>query len=134
MHRHMLALVFPLVLALGAGCGDDDSSVVSSHSYKGHENDLDVNYFVNAYKSTVGTRLDDCQTCHKAATLSYDDGGDTVYVVKNACDYCHLIEYPDPDGFNEPQPTTFAPTTATSSSTPIRTGSTSRSPPPSPRP
>jgi hypothetical protein len=107
-----LALLFVPVALLGAAaCGDDDGgNVVSSRAYKGHENDLDVNYFVNAYRDTVGTRLDDCQTCHKAATLSVGDATNIEYVVKNACDFCHLIQWPDPDGFNEPQPTTFAET------------------------
>jgi hypothetical protein len=80
-------------------------SVVSSHSYKGHENDGDMHAFVNAYPATVGTRLDDCQTCHKGG--SFTAKGKTV--VKNPCDFCHLIQHPAPD-FDEPQPTAFADT------------------------
>jgi hypothetical protein len=99
------------VTSLGTACNDDgDSNVVSSRAYKGHENDLDVNYFVNEYRGTVGTRLDDCQTCHRGQTFSYVSGDSTRFVTKNACDFCHLTQWPDESGFNEPQPTTFADT------------------------
>lgn len=111
LSRLLLALTLG-VTPLATACGDDDgqSDLVSSRAYKGHENDLDVNYFVNAYRSTLGTRLDDCQTCHQGQTFSYDSGGETRYVTKNACDFCHLIEHPDAAGFNEPQPATFTDT------------------------
>ncbi len=107
------------VLALGclltagfalAACSTDDEDVVSSRAYKGHENDLDMNYFVNAHRNTVGSRLDDCQTCHTGGTFTYDSGGQTRTANKNACDFCHLIHHPDEDGFNEPQPTAFSQT------------------------
>ncbi len=89
----------------------DDSGLISSRSYKGHESDLDANNFVTAYPDTLGTRLDDCQTCHKGDTFTYDSGGSTHYVHVNACDYCHLIQHPEADYvFIEPQPTSYGET------------------------
>ncbi len=78
-----------------AGCRgtgkDPDPIPVSSRAYKGHETDADMNNLVAVYNSLVGTRLDDCQTCHK--------GGDIVYATKtvtfNPCSFCHLVPYPD---------------------------------------
>jgi hypothetical protein len=52
--------------------------------------DTDITNFVNIYPSVIGKRLDDCQTCHRSATLSCM-GRSTIYTV---CDYCHLIQYP----------------------------------------
>ncbi len=86
------ALLTALVIA---GCrteSKDPATVpVSSRAYKGHETDADMNNLVAVYNYLVGTRLDDCQTCHK--------GGDIVYATKtvafNACSFCHLVPYPD---------------------------------------
>lgn len=64
--------------------------VVSSRSYKGHENDQDANNLVRVYPSIAGTRLDDCQTCHRAGF----EGTDTRRIY-NSCEYCHLIPFPD---------------------------------------
>jgi hypothetical protein len=111
--RHIVKLTLSSLLSAGfalAACSSAEEDVVSSRAYKGHENDLDMNYFVNAHRNTLGTRLDDCQTCHTGGTFTYDSGGQTRTVFKNACDYCHLIHHPDPDGFNEPQPTAYAQT------------------------
>lgn len=55
---------------------------VSSRSYSGHENDLDANNLVAAFPSLVGTRLDDCQTCHSGRM---EEGR----LVGSSCDYCH---------------------------------------------
>lgn len=108
----MFFVLSTFALALVGGCSGagSEKDVVSSRAYKGHENDLDMNYFVNVHRNTVGTRLDDCQTCHTGGTFTYNSGGQTRTVSKNACDYCHLIEHPDPQGFNEPQPTAFSQT------------------------
>ena len=109
------ALILALVLAgISTACDSESSNtpeadVVSSHAYKGHENDLDMNRFVNAYKNTLGTRLDDCQTCHKGGTFSYLSGSTTKTTTKNACDFCHLIQHPDTT-FIEAQPTSFTDT------------------------
>ncbi|MGC4115515.1 MAG: hypothetical protein QM765_13115 [Myxococcales bacterium] len=86
-----------------------DTGVVSSHAYKGHENDSDMNAFVNAYPATVGTRLDDCQTCHKSATLT-DTSNVDKKVSKTACDFCHLIQHPMTGTYDPAQPTNFAET------------------------
>jgi hypothetical protein len=77
------------------GCDStDDEDVVSSRAYKGHENDMDVNNFVRVYPHTVGTRLDDCQTCHTGGTVV--QYGDKIRD-KNPCDFCHYIPFPDND-------------------------------------
>jgi hypothetical protein len=87
---------------------DSESSVVSSRSYKGHSNDVDSNNFVNVYKATVGSRLDDCQTCHKYGTFTYVSKGATKTTQITACNYCHLIIHPDTSsGYIEAQPTSY---------------------------
>ncbi len=54
------------------GCSDDgvvdSTEVVSSRAYQGHASDVDINNFVKTHPSAVGTRLDDCQTCHKGGS------------------------------------------------------------------
>jgi hypothetical protein len=106
---HGAALAAALLLA---ACGSSSKkSVVSSRSYKGHENERDTTNLVSAYPALVGTRLDDCQTCHKSFTFSYLSGSTTRYATKNACDYCHLTQHPDTaSGFIEAQPTSFTDT------------------------
>jgi hypothetical protein len=87
----MLFSIF-MIFANWLGCSDDETgTLASSRSYKGHENDADANFFVNAYPQTVGTRLDDCQTCHAGAVLEGAKGPQ----FKNSCDYCHLLVHPD---------------------------------------
>ncbi|MBW1810216.1 MAG: hypothetical protein JRJ87_18610, partial [Deltaproteobacteria bacterium] len=85
------------------------SDQVSSRAYKGHESDLDANNFVSVYPDSLGTRLDDCQTCHKGDTFTYPRDEDIRSVYKNSCDYCHLIEHPA-DNFIEPQPKNYTDT------------------------
>ena len=86
----VLALVFGLVL----NCSDDTvtapDEIRSSRAYKGHASDADINNFVKAYPHTVGTRLDDCQTCHRGGEV-LDDEMETV--TANPCDYCHFINH-----------------------------------------
>jgi hypothetical protein len=77
----------------------------SSRSYQGHASDVDINNFVTVYPHTVGTRLDDCQTCHTGGEVT-DDDNDAVYA--NPCDYCHYIIHPH-DGWTG-LPTTMAQT------------------------
>jgi hypothetical protein len=55
---------------------------VSSRSYKGHEDDTDANNLVGVYPSLVGTRLDDCQTCHSGRIENGKLAG-------SSCDNCH---------------------------------------------
>jgi len=103
-----LILAMCALAAILAGCSSDSDgdtqTVVSSRSYKGHESDADSNNFVTAYPGAVGTRLDDCKTCHRAGEAGTDT--ETVY---NSCDYCHLIEYPN-DSLETGVPETFADT------------------------
>ncbi|MFH2006844.1 MAG: GEGP motif-containing diheme protein [bacterium] len=115
MQRKIKLLTLSMLLAavglIGTGCGDDDGeSYVSSRAYKGHENDLDINYFVNAYPNTVGTRLDDCQTCHTGGTFTYDSGGQLRTVSFNACDFCHMVIHPHDPEYDQTQPTGFSET------------------------
>ena len=94
----------PIIVALallGAGCSREESAGVSSRSYRGHAGDRDVTNFATVYRGTVGSRLDDCQTCHRGGAFTEADGGRTV--TKNPCDYCHLIENPA-TGYVEPLP------------------------------
>lgn len=112
MKRFLLAA---LALAVAA-CDDspaestpDAGAVVSSRAYKGHESERDTTAFVSAYPAAQGTRLDDCQTCHRGGTFT-TTGSKPATVTKNACDFCHLIQHPDPAGFAEAQPTKYSET------------------------
>jgi hypothetical protein len=87
-------------------CGGSEEDVVSSRAYKGHATDQDILNFVKQYPDTAGTRLDDCQTCHTSGTITTS----TKSTFKNACDYCHLIEYPDADTTATGAPADFADT------------------------
>jgi hypothetical protein len=75
-----------LLLSFCPSCVDDGSreieDQVSSRSYKGHEDDTDANNLVGVYPSLVGTRLDDCQTCHSG---KIEDGK----LAGSSCDNCH---------------------------------------------
>lgn len=82
---------------------------VSSHSYKGHESDEDSNNFVSVFPDSLGTRLDDCQTCHTGGTFTYEKKGEMVEGFVNSCDFCHLIIHPSED-YVEGQPTTYVET------------------------
>lgn len=104
--EQMFILAAALSVLLSCSGGGKHEEVISSRSYQGHESDLDTNNFVNVYPAAVGTRLDDCQTCHKGATFTYDDGGEIQETTKNACDFCHLIIHPAAD-YLEPMPTTY---------------------------
>lgn len=57
---------------------------VSSRSYKGHENEIDTDNLAHAYPSLIGTRLDDCHTCHSGTIQGGELSG-------NACDHCHAL-------------------------------------------
>jgi hypothetical protein len=97
------------LLAGASGCSRSKDEIVSSRSYKGHESDADILNFVNVYPKTVGTRLDDCKTCHTSFELTKAGKRYT----KSVCDYCHLITHPDreDDGsltaYDQSQPTTI---------------------------
>ncbi|MCP4550212.1 MAG: hypothetical protein GY835_27440 [bacterium] len=101
--RMILSVVLCVCVFVGmgllGGClfdNDDDGEALfnSSRAYQGHESDADINNFILTYQDAYGTRLDDCQTCHKAATVRDDD--DDPYEA-NPCDYCHFIIHPPED-------------------------------------
>jgi len=84
----LLSCLMLLISFMGCGNDDDESDTpaVSSRAYKGHENDLDANNLCSAYPAVVGTRIDDCRTCH---TGEIDKEKNEV--VTNTCDYCHEL-------------------------------------------
>ena len=112
LFRSREILITLTTVALGAAfhlrCSEDNgtnpSPTVSSRAYRGHASDADINNFVRVHPEAVGTRLDDCQTCHRGGTVT-STGGD---VHANACDYCHYIIHP-PEGWTG-LPTGFAET------------------------
>jgi hypothetical protein len=61
-----------------------------SRAYVGHETDADMRGFVRQYPAAAGTRLDDCQTCHRGGA----PGTDTEREV-SPCSYCHLLVFPN---------------------------------------
>ncbi|HTY61951.1 MAG TPA: GEGP motif-containing diheme protein [Acidobacteriota bacterium] len=88
--------VFIAILIAVAGfcwfvAANASQSKVQSRAYVGHENDRDIRNFVSRYPKTVGTRLDDCQTCHRSGV----SGTDTEREY-SPCGYCHLLQYPNP--------------------------------------
>jgi hypothetical protein len=100
----MVVCFLAAVVVMGAcsSSSDDDGTVIlSSRSYSGHATDEDANNFVTVYPDALGTRLDDCKTCHRAGVAGTDT--ETIY---NVCDYCHLLEFPD-DRLETGVPETF---------------------------
>ena len=65
-------------------------SKVQSRAYVGHENDRDIQNLVSQYPKVAGTRLDDCQTCHRGGAVGTD--AEREY---SPCGYCHLLQYPN---------------------------------------
>jgi hypothetical protein len=95
-----------------AGCSSastPSSPRISSRAYTGHQSVGDLNNFVTVYPAAVGTRLDDCQTCHTGGSFTTGTSDRLATVTKNACDFCHLIQHPG-SGLNEMQPQSFAET------------------------
>jgi len=64
---------------------------IQSRAYAGHENDRDIQNFIRQYPKAAGTRLDDCQTCHRSGVTGTDT--EREY---SPCGYCHLLQYPNP--------------------------------------
>jgi hypothetical protein len=64
---------------------------VSSRAYVGHESDLDIGNFIRHYPKAAGTRLDDCQTCHRGGAKGTDTEREF-----SPCGYCHLLVFPNP--------------------------------------
>jgi hypothetical protein len=63
---------------------------VQSRAYVGHENDRDIQNFIGQYPKAAGTRLDDCQTCHRSGIPGTDPAREF-----SPCGYCHLLQYPN---------------------------------------
>ena len=61
-----------------------------SRAYVGHENDRDIGNFIRQYPEAAGSRLNDCQTCHRGGVKGTDTEREF-----NPCGYCHLLEYPN---------------------------------------
>lgn len=72
----------------GGAVGQD---AVKSRAYVGHESDADMRGFIAHYPAAAGTRLDDCQTCHRGGVKGTDT--EREY---SPCSYCHLLEFPNP--------------------------------------
>ena len=96
MNRAVRSFGFALlaILVLGAagwllqaGSGQEKAS---SRAYVGHESDVDMAGFIRQYSGAAGTRLDDCQTCHRGGV----EGTDTEREY-SPCSYCHLIVFPN---------------------------------------
>ncbi len=81
------ALVLPLAAGIAALVGQD---AVSSRAYVGHENDADMRGFIRQYPGAAGTRLDDCQTCHRGGVRGTDAEREV-----SPCGYCHLVVFPN---------------------------------------
>jgi hypothetical protein len=95
--RSVISLCALLLTALAGvlltGCPQGSPAaapLVSTRAYSGHENDQDANNFVRAYPACVGSRLDDCQLCHRAGVALT-----STKKIYNPCTYCHLIPFPD---------------------------------------
>ena len=95
MRKVARLIIFGTVAASGlaalAGFAGGRGQAAVSRAYRGHENDADVKAFVGAFPQAAGTRLDDCQTCHRAGV----PGTDTEREF-SPCGYCHLLAFPNP--------------------------------------
>lgn len=83
--------VFGLGFAAGLAGGWVGQEGASSRAYVGHATDADMKGFIRQYPAAAGTRLDDCQTCHRGGVR----GTDTEKEV-SPCSYCHLLVFPNP--------------------------------------
>jgi hypothetical protein len=51
-------------------------------AYSAHQNDQDINKFLNVYPFAKSTKLDDCALCHPGGKVGIKQYG--------SCDYCHI--------------------------------------------
>jgi hypothetical protein len=72
-----------LILGVGAA-----PQATASRAYAGHESDADMQGFIRQYPAAAGTRLDDCQTCHRGGPKGTD--AEREY---SPCGFCHLLVY-----------------------------------------
>ena len=64
---------------------------VRSQSYVGHDQERDTQVLVSAYPHLAGTRLDDCQTCHRGGEVLILDRGERQTRHFDHCAFCHLL-------------------------------------------
>lgn len=91
--RKSFALLMALIATAGFGWmihANAAQPKVQSRAYVGHANDQDIQNFVNRYPKSAGSRLDDCQTCHRGGGAGTDT--ESEY---SPCGYCHLLQYPN---------------------------------------
>jgi len=69
---------------------DSPKAEVQSSAYAGHKNDRDIHNFILQYPESAGSRLDDCQTCHRSGIAGTDTEREF-----SPCGYCHLIAFPN---------------------------------------
>jgi len=86
----ILFLAVAAALATGVADAGPGQIAVTSRAYVGHESDVDMAGFIRQYPGAAGTRLDDCQTCHRGGI----EGTDTEREY-SPCSYCHLIVFPN---------------------------------------
>jgi hypothetical protein len=79
------------LLGLLAGTARSHQEPAVSRAYVGHESDADMRGFIRQYPGAAGSRLDDCQTCHRGGIKGTDT--EREY---SPCGYCHLLVYPNP--------------------------------------
>ena len=92
--RRTMILAVAAILVLAAAFvpfTNGGSQRAASRSYVGHERDDDSQAFARLYPAAAGTRLDDCQTCHRGGPDGTDAERDY-----SSCGYCHLLVYPNP--------------------------------------
>ena len=106
-----ISLLFICVLLVLLNCSktSKDNTIISSRAYSGHESDLDANNFVRIFKHTVATRLDNCQTCHKGGTITYNNEGSPgkTKSINNPCSYCHIKVFENPSNYYDGYPDTY---------------------------
>jgi hypothetical protein len=86
-------LILGLAVVLGIAAGFAVSAgqeAVTSRAYVGHANDADMQGLIRQYPAAAGTRLDDCQTCHRGGVRGTDT--EREY---SPCGYCHLVVFPN---------------------------------------
>ncbi|MBP6876124.1 MAG: hypothetical protein KBD56_08645 [Candidatus Eisenbacteria bacterium] len=88
------AAALALGLILGGGCARTprgDAEAPRSQSYVGHDGERDTPVLVAAYPQLTGTRLDDCQTCHRGGEVTVLSKGAEKTRHFDPCAYCHLL-------------------------------------------
>jgi hypothetical protein len=79
-----------VIIAAAAFLSGQGSQSVPSRSYVGHKRGADSQAIVLRYPQAAGTRLDDCQICHRGGPAGTD--AEREY---SPCSYCHLLVYPN---------------------------------------